>query len=192
MSKIMMTWSQRFRGIMKDHEEFNMLTDAEQAFLWQVSTLPAFGLALVFSENLNNVTEQLRFSCGKDDVDLLVNRYQLDSPNARQKMLSLHEVNKITRAHDQRLVDDYTMLMRRMGDLLSDRTNFNLLLLYTLFSSASELFASDHPVAQVSRRYIYALRRKFGSSGAHRVNRLDSGLHEIKELSNLMKLICTI
>ncbi|TRY77010.1 hypothetical protein TCAL_06377 [Tigriopus californicus] len=190
MNKLTMTWIKRFTELVKRNEEFQMLTDTQQSIMLKASVLPAFAVALCHSENMATPDAQLEFGCGHQDMKSFVDGYKkLLAPGRKWRVMTFRDVNAKAKIYDNQLVEDYMSLVTRMSDFIMDSTVIRVLLLYVLFSSATDLFPG-HAVTKVSKRYLNYLRKYFKTQTALGEERLQRGLGEVKVLTGMVKTIC--
>lgn len=155
----MACWSERFRRVFKQFDEFNSLSQTDQMQVWLSSIIPTFALIVSKIESCTNISEQCAVYLA--DID---NRIVWEM--SRQMGVPLKHPFHVQKFNKGSKIFPPEVAMAMHNAFTSVRfvtanindTVFMSLLLFTLFRSSEE-FCPHLPIGGLSRKYLWLLQK---------------------------------
>lgn len=209
LPRLVAVLSERFRKIMKLHDEFISLSDLGQALLWQTNVMSVVVLCLSKVEHLDTGDQQLRFCLGYLDGSIFKQNYEnvIDQSKLRRMTIFSFEHNRTSDILTKGLSNRIHAISSRLSDRVKNVETFKLLVFITMFSQVSALggtpgqspvqslrqVSEETKINMVQKRYMTIFRRKLQTDkgGEETISQFNSTMADIKELAQLIKLVIT-
>eukprot|EP00095_Tigriopus_kingsejongensis_P011663 snap_masked-scaffold59_size442576-processed-gene-0.4 protein:Tk11663 transcript:snap_masked-scaffold59_size442576-processed-gene-0.4-mRNA-1 annotation:"hypothetical protein BRAFLDRAFT_128090" len=185
--KMVSVWSERFRRIMKIHEEFNALCDKDQAALLGTNVIDAVSLCLAKVENFEDGNKQLKFSLGTLDDSIFKQNYDGVMDVSRLKTMTLIRINDLTSVvQSPHVIEQFQGISSRLSHLVKSVDVFKLLIFITMFTTHSQVQSVS--IDDVQSKYLTIFKRRLQSRGgsADNFDQFKNALRDIRQLSKII------
>jgi hypothetical protein len=179
---------ERFRRIMKLHEEFRALSDSDQMRQWRAGAVKAYALVLAKLETCRSGYHQHRVARGYEDES----RSKGD-PDELQRIrkITMREINAQLNLLDERSMERFDALVQRLSSLVRNSELFKLMMLVTLFVCDDGLQErSALALRKLQKSYLLLLRRRMqhheGQLWRHHFAQFVAGFKDIDEMSAII------
>lgn len=184
---------------MKVHDEFNRLSDAQQATMWRRNVFMAMAITTVMLESSADGNEQLSNALGHVDMAMLCQilaPYQHQATNLYVKKISVRDINQVTNSLDPFSYHRYCLITDKLKPLVADKKVYKTSVLAMLFHVNGDFEDGDdqqashnlQQVAQLERKYLTLLSRKMTSLGnAQLFETFQNAIDELRELAEILK-----
>lgn len=212
------SFNERFRKVMKMHDEFRNLPDHLQSKLWERNSFYGAALNVAKIETCKTGEDQLKCAYGNSDKNLVASIF--GNTNFSVKSLKVLLISHTNHNKDlakipesKQLITRYTQLVKNVIPILHNESLFYPFILLMLFSDV-DLKTSDIELQNLSQHYSTIIQRKLFYDGFLRENanefetgtaeseqlkfgsrayfEINSYVRDVKELSQVLQKILTM
>lgn len=190
--KLVSVFTERFRRIMKVHDEFNALNDHDQGQLLSNNVMDAVSLCIAKVENFDTGNQQLKFALGKLDDGIFQQQYFGVMDVSQLKRMTLIRINDMTAMMgNSDLIKEFQGISSHLSSLVQSVDIFKLLIFITMFSTNDQVRSSS--MDEVQNKYLTIFKRKLQSlSNATFADTFDQFKNALQDIRKLTRLITTI
>ncbi|TRY67251.1 hypothetical protein TCAL_02930 [Tigriopus californicus] len=190
--KLVSVFTERFRRIMKVHEEFNALNDHDQGQLLSNNVMDAVSLCIAKVENFETGNQQLKFALGKLDDGIFQQQYFGVMDVSQLKRMTLIRINDMTAMMgNSDLIKEFQGISSHLSSLVQSVDIFKLLIFITMFSTNDQVRSSS--MDEVQNKYLTIFKRKLQSlSNSTFEDTFDQFKNALRDIRKLTRLITVI
>lgn len=185
MPKALSTFAERFRSILRGHEEFQLMSSMVQATSLRDCAFHSLAIYVAQIETSNSGNDQLRLSCGYLDDELFTKKFYPVINTSRLKKMSMGDANDSGELMPPELMKRFFSLIQSLSSLVEDNETFKLIVLIIMFDG-------NESMSHIRNKYELLLQRRLqhsGGEGNDTFATLMSGKNKIKELSQVLQMI---
>ena len=184
MHNAISVFNERVLRVLKIHSEFAKLPDSLQTTLIERNRMYASALQCAVCENSETGYEQLVFTYGESDKEVMSKEFAYVSPKQIKKM-TMTNVNKCNNFLADPLLKSFNTLVQNIGTVVKSESMFKLLTLVMLFSDIKS--SESLEMNLVYKQYLNVMnRRQAALMGGDRENQLAFGRNIYSKFSACM------
>ena len=195
MPRAIAVFNERFRRLLKMHDEFQILPPKLQAEHW--NQICFYGSALICAklENSSNGNEQLKFCIGQMDNDTWSRDYANILPK-KLKKLTMDKANEFSGVLPIQDLIDYCEYSKNISSIINSEMRFKVFCMVLLFSEIKAKAGS--PLHLLKNNYLNIISRRDGCLGVDDKNaqlafgrnvysKINSCIEDVKKLAIIMQ-----